>query len=244
MARGNGLALCAVLAAAITVLGLTGDAWAAPILTIEPSSAVYSPGGYVDFDVRLTGAVNLALYNIDIRIQDTTGSLPGGSAYNHYWLEDLLPLPADALNIATRPAGSGYIFNPNADPAPRATGIFTNPDGSNYGINLSDYDDTFTGRNTDPPPDPDKQVLGTFRVRTGTAFHGTLKLTFDTSTPSALALDGPSVEPMPIEGFSPNAYTSYSVTLTPEPATAGLLVTGLTGWFLARRRRASADTPA
>jgi hypothetical protein len=234
MAMGNSLALCAVLAAAITVLGLTGDAWAAPVLTIEPSSAVYSPGGFVDFDVRLTGAIGLALYNIDIRIQDTAGSLPGGFSNNNYWLEDLLP--ADTLNIATRPAGSGYIFNLNADTTTRATGIFINLDGSNYGINLSDYDDTFTGRNTDPG----QQVLGTFRVQTGTAFHGTLKLSFDTST---LALDDPSVVPTSIAGFAQGNYSS-SATLTPEPATAGLLVTGLTGWFLARRRRASAGTPA
>jgi hypothetical protein len=230
MTRGNSLALSAVLAAAITVLGLTGNASAAPVLTIEPSAAAYSPGGFVDFDVRLTEAVNLASYNIDIRIQDTAGSLPGGSAY---WLADLLP--ADAANIATRPAGSGYIFNLNSDPTIRVTSIFTNG-GSSYGITLSDYDDTLiTGRNTDPG----QQVLGTFRVQTGSAFGGTLKLTFDTLT---LALDDPSVAP--VAGFTSGDYSSYSVTLTPEPATAGLLVTGLTGWFLARRRRASAGASA
>jgi hypothetical protein len=233
MAMGNSLALCAVLAAAITVLGLTGDAWAVPVLEIEPSSAVYSPGGFVDFDVCLTGAVNLASYNIDIRIQDSTGSLPGGLSNNNYWLADLLP--ADALNIATRPADLNYVFGLNTDTATRATSIFTNVGGSNYGINLSDYDDTFiTGRNTDPS----QQVLGTFRVQTGAAFHGTLKLTFDTSY---LALDDPSETP--ITEFAQGNYSS-SATLTPEPATAGLLVTGLTGWFLARRRRASAGTPA
>jgi hypothetical protein len=229
MARGNSLALCAVLAAAITVLGLTGDAWAAPVLTIEPSSAAYSPGGFVDFDVCLAGAVNLASYNIDIRIQDTTGSLPGGFSNNNYWLADLLP--ADTLNIATRPVNPNYIFYLNTDTTTRKT----NDSGSSiYRITLSDYDDTFiTGRNTDPS----QQVLGTFRVQTGTASHGTLKLTFDTSV---LELYGPDE---PIEEFAQGNYSS-SATLTPEPATAGLLVTGLTGWFLARRRRTSAGTPA
>jgi len=229
MARGNSLAFCAALAAAITVLGLTGDAWAVPVLKIEPSSAAYSPGGFVDFDVRLTGAVNLASYDIDIRIQDTTGSLPGGFLNNNYWLADLLP--ADLDNIATRPAGSGYIFNLNIDTTTRWT---KEKGGSNYRINLSDYDDAFAGHNTDPG----QQVLGTFRVQTGAAFGGTLKLTFDTSF---LALDDPS--DTPISWFAQGDYSS-SATLTPEPATAGLLVTGLTGWFLARRRRARAGAPA
>ena len=231
MVRGNGVAFCAVAAAALAVLGLTGGVRAGPVLTIEPSAASYSPGGFVDFDVRLAGAADLASYSIKILIQDT-GGLPGGVTNNNYWLADLLPVDAD--NIATRPADSNYVFGLNTDLTTRITNVVNG--GSSYGINLSDYDDAFTGRNTDPG----RQVLGTFRVQTGAAFGGTLRLTFDTSIPSYLALDDPSATS--IEGFAPGNYSSYLVTLTPEPATAGLLAAGLAGWLVsARRRRAGAD---
>jgi hypothetical protein len=237
MVRGNGVACCAVAAAALAVLGLSAGAWAGPVLTIEPFAASYSPGGSVDFDVRLADAANLASYNVKILIQDT-GGLPGGLSNNNYWLADLLPLPADDANIATRPANSNYVFGLNIDPTPRITNTVGNG-GSSYGINLSDYDDAFAGRSTDPG----QQVLGTFRVQTGAAFHGTLRLTFDT-----LELDAPSSDPEhpeSIAGFDPGDYNSYSVTLTPEPATAGLLVTGLAGWLVSvRRRRAGAGAAA
>ena len=230
MVRGNGLAFCAA-AAALAVLGLSAGAWAGPVLTIEPSAASYSPGGFVDFDVRLAGAADLASYSIKILIQDT-GGLPGGVTNNNYWLADLLP--ADALNIATRPANLNYVFGLNTDLTTRITNVVNG--GSSYGINLSDYDDAFTGRNTDPG----RQVLGTFRVQTGVAFGGTLRLKFDTS---ALELYDSSDEP--IGGFTPGDYNSYSVTLTPEPATSGLLAAGLVGWLVsARRRRAGADAAA
>jgi hypothetical protein len=210
-------------------------ALASPILSID-APATYTPGGSVDFTVRLSGATDLASYNIRILISDATGSLPGGSAGAHFWLVDLLantddPLNPNDLNIATRPAGAAYVFNANSDVTTRQSAEFAFPD---YGVALGDY--SYDGALTDPfytvATDPDKQVLATFRVATGASFHGTLRLAVDTSS-GALELDDPDGDPIP--GFTLAGFDDGAVQVTPEPATLSLVALGLLGLFARRR---------
>jgi len=199
--------------------------------------ATYTPGGSVDFSVRLSGATDLASYSIRILISDVAGGLPGGAAGGHFWLVDLLadtgsPLNPNDMNITTRPAGAAYVFDANSDATTRQSVELT---GGSYGVALGDYsyDDAL------PPPyiytvatDPDKQVLATFRVATGASFHGTLRLAVDTSG-GALELDDPDGEPIP--GFSLTGFDNGAVEVTPEPATLSLVALGLLGLFARRR---------
>ena len=232
--RGKALAFSVVSMAVAWLCGWAAPAPAATI-AIEPSSSTYVPGGYVDFNVRLSGATDLASYSISILISDVAGSLPGGSAGGHFWLVDLLantgnPFNPNDLNIATRPAGAAYVFNANSDATTRQSAEFTG-----YGIALSDY--SYGGALADytVATDPDKQILATFRVATGASFHGTLRLAVDTSS-GALELDDPDGDSIP--GFSLTGFDNGAVQVTPEPATLSLVGLGLLGLFARRRARA------
>ena len=227
-----GTALLALTTALLLVApGAPGDV----ICQIEPSWPTYVPGSYVDFDVRLSGAIDLAAFHIEILVEDSTGSLPGGLADGHFWLVDLLadtgdPLDPDDLNIATRPDGASYLYDGNADETTRmSVEIGTGPPGD-YGIALSDYDDGFVGRDTDP----DKQILASFRVMTDASFWGTLRLTFDADV---LQFDDPNGEG--VAGFDRQAHASYEVLVPPipEPAAIGILSLGSPLVLLARSRR-------
>ena len=228
MWRGAKWFLAASLAVAAVCLVSQG-AGASVVLTIEPSSSSYTPGGTIDFTVRLSGATSLAMYDMDIDIADATGGLPGGLAGGHFWLVDLLantgdPQNPNDLNIAARPADANYVFGANIDATTRETKVLLGP---KYGLTMTDYDDSSTGRNTDP----DRRILGTFRVQTAAAFSGTLRLTFDTT---ALALHDPDGNS--IAGFSAADFTGYNVEVAPEPATLGLVGLGCAAWVLRRRR--------
>jgi hypothetical protein len=124
------------------------------------------------------------------------------------------------LNVA----GANYVFGANADVTTRETKVLAGP---KYGLTMTDYDDSFAGRNTDP----DRQVLGTFRVQTAASFSGTLRLEFDTT---ALALHGP--DDKSISGFSAASVADYNVQVAPEPATLGLVGLGCAAWALRHRR--------
>ena len=227
-----------VLAGVLAALLLIGAPVAADVvLVIEPSVTAYTPGGTVDFTVRLTGATSLAAYNIEILIDDLTGGLPGGATDGHYWLVDLLPDDLDPLNpdnwnIATRPPDANYLFGANTDPLTRLSyeGVVLG-----YGIGLRDYG--YDELDVPPPhlygadTDPDRQVLAVFRVATGVQFSGTLRLRFDTS---GLLLDDPAGNP--IAGFQPANYDDYElrVPVIPEPTGTVLLAAGLV--ILLRRR--------
>lgn len=229
-----------LLLGSLAVLLAGGLAGADVILTIEPSVAAYTPGGAVDFTVRLSGAANLASYNIEILIDDATGGLPGGAGDGHYWLVDLLPDSPDPLdpnnqNVATRPPDAEYLFGGNSDPLTRLSfeGVALG-----YGVGLSDYG--FDEVQVPAPhiygadTDPDKQVLAVFTVATGGQFAGTLRLRFDTS---GLLLDDPAGSP--ISGFQPADYEAYELTvpMIPEPACAAVLAAGAVVLLRRRLRR-------
>jgi len=124
------------------------------------------------------------------------------------------------LNVA----GANYVFGANTDVTTRETKVLAGP---KYGLTMTDYDDSFAGRNTDP----DRQVLGTFRVQTAASFSGTLRLEFDTT---AVALHGP--DDTSISGFDAASVADYNVQVAPEPATLGLVGLGCAAWALRNRR--------
>ncbi len=227
MSVAAGAALTIVLAGATAARGDVS-------LSIQPSRADYLPGGSVDFGVVLTGATELAGYQIVIEIADANTGKAGGAA-DAFWLVDLVSPAMDpcGLNLATRPADAAYVFGANNGPATRQSRSDTLAPPA-YGIGLYDYAwDNANGVIYAAATDPEKQVLGTFRVETSEEFTGDMELTFDATQ---LFVTDPQGDPIP--GFDAQDYDTESllVPMVPEPATAVLLLAASAAWLRRRRR--------
>ncbi len=182
-------ACCVVLLAAATTAN------AQPAITFENLSASYTPGQDITFTVRLTGAQDLASYNIDLLLTADDGFVAG----------------IDYAFASAVQSPERYVFNPH-------DGVFLaaiNPPGVANRLTLSDF--LFASSQTTVAGVND--FIADVTISTSAAFTGPLVITTDVNTLELTDLDF-----NPVAGFD-NVVLPQSTVVVPEPASLALLAT-------------------
>jgi len=219
----------ALLAAGAVAAGMiAAPCAAAPMLSLDGFPPYYVPGQPFTFSIILTGAENLASYNVEVALELETGTV-GTDAW---FVEPDAPL-------------SSYLFGDTAGDR-QFFGTALRIVGDQQRLTIGDLHDP----DDDLVLDPVDTVAGVndlvAAVTVGTAVNltGGLAISLDAAS---LELDTPELDaqddPIPIDGFdalqSDVAGRSPSqVPLVPEPATLVLLAVAAP-WLLRRARGTS-----
>jgi len=219
----------ALLAAGAVAAGMiAAPCAAAPMLSLDGFPPYYVPGQPFTFSIILTGAENLASYNVEVALELETGTV-GTDAW---FVEPDAPL-------------SSYLFGDTAEDR-QFFGTALRIVGDQQRLTIGDLHDP----DDDLVLDPVDTVAGVndlvAAVTVGTAVNltGGLAISLDAAS---LELDTPELDaqddPIPIDGFDAlqsdvAARSPSQVPLVPEPATLVLLAVAAP-WLLRRARGTS-----
>jgi hypothetical protein len=209
--------------AALALVATAASASASPILTITPSAATVSPGQDFSVDVAIQDATDLFFFDIAISIGDLAKASFRGTDN-----DPCLP------DIAQCDSG-----DPDSDPTAEGPFLSAGSPGSTFYFDLYAGLDTAEAVNVVIGPGPGIYGNGVlFRAffHASTAAIGTVDIDF-----GDVVLFDSSFNPLQPDLVGARVDFAESSTAVPEPATLGLVGTGVAALW--RRRRSRRATP-
>lgn len=198
-------------------LWLSSSAYAGPILSLDGLPSTFTPGTSFEFDVRLSEAVNLNSYFIELTLEADKGV-----AGVDFFFESAAQASTDYVFESVDPVDLGGFF------------AATNTTLSNHQrLSLSDFFWDFAAGVTTVAGQDDRIA----RVRVGTSSGiRTIRLFFDDTFLELYDANGMSLSDVELTDYTLSADDSRPVV--PEPSTLVLsLLGGSTIWLVRRRQR-------